>query len=54
MVIKGNATQADIDAELLDTLRAGTEVRLTAEQAARLLEIVEAPKAPTKAAKGKT
>jgi hypothetical protein len=53
MVIKGDATQDDIDAALLDTLRAGIEVRLTAEQAARLLEIVESAKlkAPTKAGK---
>jgi len=54
MPITGDATQDDIDAAILNMLRSGTEVRLTAEQAARLLEIVEAPKAPTKAAKGKT
>jgi hypothetical protein len=49
MVIKGDATQADIDAELVNMLRAGIEVRLTAEQAARLLEIVESPKPKAKA-----
>jgi len=55
MPITGDATQDDIDAAILNMLRSGTEVRLTAEQAARLLEIVESPKpkVPAKAAKAK-
>ena len=49
MPITGDATQDDIDAAILNMLRSGTEVRLTAEQAARLLEIVESPKPKAKA-----